>query len=375
MRFRHFYSLLARYVKKGSLFCLYLNLLTQFDEKNKQDFSSEFDTFFLPEDFKHVITFSKITMPLPDLLKRRTSKKEEVKKAKPNLTLPLEGFEVDQTDHKANTINSGIELVTCIEDILDRNVALGYFIQYLNASKNTSLIKFWLDITSFKAASSNSLSESDKILSPGTDSLDSGIHSQYSEKSASPLTEDAVQIYQRYVAPDCPYPINLTIDLKQDIVHGICAEDGQVDFACFDQAKNHVFQIFERVHFPDFIRSAFYAKHQLEVFAEGSGVTIQGLLHNDLLLFYFMEFMETEGMAERSLLEFWMTAKNYQKNQDIQQSDAMLIYEKFISLQASNPLGFSNALRSTVEESICGPNGATNHCFDHSRQPILLNQL
>ena len=305
-------------------------------------------------------------MPLPDILKRRISRKDEENKTRPKLKLPLEGFEVDQTDHKDNN-NAGIELVTCIQDILERNVALGYFIQYLNASKNTSLIKFWLDITSFKAASSSSNSqESDKVLSPGTDSLDSGIHSQYSEKSTSPLTEDAVQIYQRYVAPDCPYPINLTIDLKQDIVHGICAEDGQVDFSCFDPAKNHVFQTFERIHYPDFMRSAFYAKHQLEVFAEGSGVTIQGLLHNDLLLFYFMEFMETEGKSERSLLEFWMTANNYQKNQDIQQSDAMLIYEKFISLQASNPLGFSNALRSTVEESICSPNGATNQCFDQA---------
>ena len=295
-------------------------------------------------------------MPLPDILKRRISRKDEEIKSKPKLKLPLEGFEVDQNDHKDI---HGIELVTCIEDILEKNVALGYFIQYLNASKNTSLIKFWLDITSFKAASSNS-QESEKVLSPGTDSLDSG----FTEKS-SPLTEDAVQIYQRYVAPDCPYPINLTIDLKQDIVHGICAEDGQVDFSCFDLAKVHVFQTFELIY-PDFIRSAFYAKHQLEVFAEGSGVTIQGLLHNDLLLFYFMEFMETEGKSERSLLEFWMTANNYAKNQDIQQSDAMLIYEKFISLQASNPLGFSNALRSTIEESICSPNGATNQCFDQA---------
>ena len=213
--------------------------------------------------------------------------------------------------------------------------------------------------------------DTEKVLSPSSDSLDSGIHSQYSEKS--PLTEDAVQIYQRYVAPDCQYPINLTLDLKQDIVHGICAEDGQIDFSCFDKAKAHVFHILEKVHYPNFIRSAFYAKHQLEVFAEGSGVTIQGLLHNDLILFYFMEFMEIEGKAERALLEFWMTVKNFQKNDDILQSDAMLIYEKFVSFQASNPLGFSNQIRSHIEESICNPNGgANNHCFDQALYTVEL---
>ena len=51
--------------------------------------------------------------------------------------------------------------------------------------------------------------------------------------------------------------------------------------------------------------------------------------------------MPDEGRAERALVEFWMTAKNFAQNSENQtrQSDAMLIYEKFISLQASNPLG------------------------------------
>ena len=56
-------------------------------------------------------------MPLPDILKRRISRKDEEIKSKPKLKLPLEGFEVDQTDHKDI---HGIELVTCIEDILEK---------------------------------------------------------------------------------------------------------------------------------------------------------------------------------------------------------------------------------------------------------------
>ena len=96
-------------------------------------------------------------MPLPNILKRRTSKNVEQKVARP-VKLPLEGFDVDQVDHSQEN-NNGIELVTCIEDILERNVALGYFIQYLNSIKEPSLIKFWLDISSFKAASNSQVTK------------------------------------------------------------------------------------------------------------------------------------------------------------------------------------------------------------------------
>ena len=113
------------------------------------------------------------------------------------------------------------------------------------------------------------------------------------------------------------------------------------------------------------MRSAYYAKHQLEVFSCDGGVTIQGVLNHDVLLFHFMEFMETEGRAERALVEFWMTAKNFAQNsEDTRQADAMLIYEKFISLQASNPLGVNSRIRSKIEESICSADGHVKaDCF------------
>ena len=79
-----------------------------------------------------------------------------------------------------------------------------------------------------------------------------------------------------------------------------------------------------------------------------------------------MEFMENEGrLAERVLVEFWMTAKNFAQNsEDTRQSDAMLIYEKFISLQASNPLGVNSQMRSKIEEAICSKDGHVKaDCF------------
>lgn len=296
-------------------------------------------------------------MPLPDLLKRR-SKTSSVQSPQKNTqlqrpqALPLEGVQVCLESKDQEAIPG---LVTCLDDILLKNVALGYFLQYLESKGASSLMKFWMDVSSFKAAN-------DKVSSPGTDSLDSGIN-------LSNLTEDAVQIYQRYVSPECPYPVELSTDQKQDIVRGICAEDGQVDAGCFDAAKAYIYGKMEHEFYIDFLHSVFYAKYQLETFANAI-VNIQGILAHDVLLFNFMEFMESEhGKVERALVEFWMTANNFRS----EQSDAMFIYEKFISLQAAVPLGFHNDIRAKIEEAICSPDAdcqVKSDCFSEAMKTV-----
>ena len=79
---------------------------------------------------------------------------------------------------------------------------------------------------------------------------------------------------------------------------GICTEEGLIDDGCFDAALQHVHQTLELVYFPQYLHSAFYAKHQLEAFTSngGSGITMKGILHNEVLFFHFMEFLENEGM-------------------------------------------------------------------------------
>jgi hypothetical protein len=89
--------------------------------------------------------------------------------------------------------------------------------------------------------------------------------------------------------------VELSLEQKQDIVRGICSEDGQVEGSCFDAVKDHIYHTLEHQHYAEFLRSAYYAKHQLEVFSSNGGVTIKGVLNHDVLLFHFMEFMENEG--------------------------------------------------------------------------------
>ena len=84
------------------------------------------------------------------------------------------------------------------------------------------------------------------------------------------------------------------------------------------------------------------------------------ILENEVLLFHFMEFLEnSEGRNFSSLLEFWISANNLRQsgkgengddnlqneNSEFLRNDAIAIYDKFVSLQATSPLGFSSAIR------------------------------
>jgi A-kinase anchor protein 10 len=89
-----------------------------------------------------------------------------------------------------------------------------------------------------------------------------------------------------------------------------------------------------------------------------------------------MEYVDQE--SKREVLEFWLGATNfaeqfvsrsYSQNEDspidvrVAQSDAMVLYEKYISLQAPQILGFRDEIRSDVERLICSQDEIA-HCFD-----------
>ena len=104
-------------------------------------------------------------MPLPEILRRRSSSKQPVmpsstpadKESRSPLKrpqkLPLEDFDLKVPVETLPHTDSGLYLVANIDDILERNVSLGYFMQYLDTVGSGSLMKFWLDVTSFRAAS------------------------------------------------------------------------------------------------------------------------------------------------------------------------------------------------------------------------------
>ncbi|KAL0994427.1 hypothetical protein UPYG_G00122060 [Umbra pygmaea] len=204
--------------------------------------------------------------------------------------------------------------------------------------------------TPFKMQSSNALKElSDKLM-----------------KS---IEREAVDIFTRYISPDAARPIPITEQIRNDIVAKICGEDGVVDPNCFVIAQSVVFSIMEQQHFSEFLRSHHFCKYQIEVLTSGS-VFLADILFCESALFYFSEYMEKEEAV--NILQFWLAADNFQDQLAAKagqydgqeaQNDAMILYDKYFSLQATNPLGFDDSVRMEIESNICREGGPLPDCF------------
>ncbi|XP_076363344.1 A-kinase anchoring protein pkaap isoform X1 [Tachypleus tridentatus] len=189
------------------------------------------------------------------------------------------------------------------------------------------------------------------------------------ERRKNSLEEDAIHIYNKYIAQDAPHPIGITHELHNQIIGKICQEGGNIASDTFIDAQNFVVETMETEYFPDFLRSNFHCKYQVDVLTSGS-VYLADILYNDAALFYFMEFMEQE--SARHLVDFLLMTRNFH-NQLLRQGakydgpqaqdDAMIIYEKYFSLQATTPLGFSDEIRFQVEQNICQEEGPLPDCF------------
>ncbi|XP_046695563.1 A-kinase anchor protein 10, mitochondrial isoform X1 [Silurus meridionalis] len=192
---------------------------------------------------------------------------------------------------------------------------------------------------------------------------------ELSDKLMKSIERDAVNIFTKYISPDASRPIPITEQIRNDIVAKICGEDGQVDPNCFVIAQAVVFTIMEQQHFSEFLRSHYFCKYQIEVLTSGS-VFLADILFCESALFYFSEYMEKEEAV--NILQFWLAADNFQvqlaakKGQyDGQeaQNDAMILYDKYFSLQATNPLGFGDSVRMEIESNICREGGPLPDCF------------
>ncbi|XP_056415205.1 A-kinase anchor protein 10, mitochondrial isoform X2 [Hyla sarda] len=201
---------------------------------------------------------------------------------------------------------------------------------------------------------------------------DSPIHEglvDMSQKLMKSIERDAVNTFTKYISPDAAKPIPISEEIRSDIVAKICGEDGQVDPNCFLTAQTIVFNAMEQEHFSEFLRSHHFCKYQIEVLTSGT-VYLSDILFCESALFYFSEYMEKENAV--NILQFWLAADNFQsqlatKNGQYDgqeaQNDAMILYDKYFSLQATHPLGFDDAVRLEIESNICREGGPLPNCF------------
>uniref|UniRef100_A0A8C4NVR5 RGS domain-containing protein n=1 Tax=Dicentrarchus labrax TaxID=13489 RepID=A0A8C4NVR5_DICLA len=190
-----------------------------------------------------------------------------------------------------------------------------------------------------------------------------------SDKLMKSIEKDAVTIFTKYISPDAVRPIPITEQIRNDIVAKICGEDGMVDPNCFVIAQSVVVTILDQQHFSEFLRSHHFCKYQIEVLTSGS-VFLADILFCESALFYFSEYMEKEEAM--NVLQFWLAADNFQNQLAAKkgqydgqeaQNDAMILYDKYFSLQATNPLGFGDSVRMEIESNICREGGPLPDCF------------
>uniref|UniRef100_A0A3B5LAI1 RGS domain-containing protein n=1 Tax=Xiphophorus couchianus TaxID=32473 RepID=A0A3B5LAI1_9TELE len=275
-----------------------------------------------------------------------------------------------------------------VDQVLRDNVAMPHFLHCMEHRGADHLVRFWLEAESFRSAcwsrvraqNLNSVKHS-SLAETGTpskghpnntlrDFSDTLMKNDELWVSAfAGIEKDAVTIFTKYISPDAARPIPITEQIRNDIVAKICGEDGMVDPNCFVIAQSVVLSMLEQQHFTEFLRSHHFCKYQIEVLTSGS-VFLADILFCESALFYFSEYMEKEEAM--NILQFWLAADNFQNQLAAKkgqydgqeaQNDAMILYDKYFSLQATNPLGFGDSVRMEIESNICREGGPLPDCF------------
>ncbi|XP_011143032.1 A-kinase anchor protein 10, mitochondrial isoform X2 [Harpegnathos saltator] len=292
-------------------------------------------------------------------------------------------------------------LSKALPEVLTDKSALGYFIQFMDTRKHVALIKFWLEVECLCSASgmpnctertkyiqtSSEIPCDENVNSDSITSILSGMpktsqavneirqSNHNCENKRHDMTtskQDALRIYKKYIVKEALGINQISEELKLDMEKAVAQENIEPILRCLSAVQSIVYDILENEYINDFLRSEFHCKHQIDMLTSGN-VQLADILYNETAFFYFMEFMELEN--KRELLDFWMSVISYKQNlldkkgaadPEEAQSDAVIIYEKYFSLQATMPLGFSDKIRFHVEQNICreDDNGPQPDCFD-----------
>ncbi|XP_065830797.1 A-kinase anchor protein 10, mitochondrial-like [Oscarella lobularis] len=313
-------------------------------------------------------------------------------------------------------------------ELLTDNAALPYFIQFMENEGNATIVQFWLAAESFFVtaterlkvyqgspanqqrgirANARTVAGNDdrrqllglsSVALATTDRL--GRERRVSERRREAVLQakrhniglaqrqqsesaraDALNVYETYLSLEARNPVLLGNNLRQQVESSICQSDGFIDPACFRQAQDQVFDLIHKKYYQDFLSSQYMCRYQIDVLTGGK-FSLRDVLYHETMLGYFMQFLERE--SDTGFLEFWLTAEHVQEqlldqikvgtyNADEAVSDCIL-YDKYFSLQATQPVGFDDRVRFEVENNICREGGPLPTCFSSS-QKIAYNRM
>ncbi|CAG9536725.1 unnamed protein product [Cercopithifilaria johnstoni] len=242
-------------------------------------------------------------------------------------------------------------LVYTLNETLHDDAALAYFIQFMEGIGQLNLIKFWLHAESFRCSALAATNNDGALITM--------------------IKNDAVHIYSKYISEDASCSINITDQLRKIVLERINIKNGSFDPCCFSDAQTFVLKVMENRYFKEFENSVYYAKHHIDVISSGT-LTIHDIMLCQPLLCAFVEYMENED--ERKLVEFIISAESFAEQLPLTQSDeqavedAMIIYNRYFSMQATEPLKFDSKTRIQIESDICLGNGRpSSSCFETAR--------
>lgn len=266
--------------------------------------------------------------------------------------------------------NRRSKLAYSLEDILfdENNDELSYFVLFMDSLNSSNYVKFLLDLNNFekalrkyKTSLSNSCKSACKMAS-STNRCDCHLVQRKA------IADDALSIFSKYISKDATYSVNVSDQIIHEIIANICPEneDSHIDLKCFDAGKQFVFDLIQKEYHSIYLLSDYHCKYLMNIL-ENQSLSLPDLLYDDIAVVYLLEYLEQEKCSD--LMKFWIQAENFSRNvssleysNDLHlnidvmfkqwQSDAVIIYDNFISLQAKNSLGFDLLVRRQVELNI-----------------------
>lgn len=183
------------------------------------------------------------------------------------------------------------------------------------------------------------------------------------------VISDAVRIYRKFLVSSSPYFIEVPATILSAISLALCG-GGTCSEQIFDDAQQYLVEVMEKNYLNAFLESGFYCKYTFEVLSSDT-LTLKDILCSEMALFYFMEYLEQK--AKRHTLEFCVSASHFHRttsssgtgSSNQAQADAVVLYQKYFSLQATCSLTLSDKVRFLIEEQICSQDLAViKRCFE-----------
>uniref|UniRef100_A0A0N4ZIF2 RGS domain-containing protein n=1 Tax=Parastrongyloides trichosuri TaxID=131310 RepID=A0A0N4ZIF2_PARTI len=230
----------------------------------------------------------------------------------------------------ADTINIA---VGSLDSILNNSHAMSFLIQYMDNINHLNYIKFLIHAKSFSEVT-------------------------------PPSHQEAAIIYELYFTPKSILSL-FTDDILENIKNLLNKET--ISNYLYDEAINKVKEVINKRYLDAFFSSVYYKLYLIECF-NNSSLSLADVLNIDQLLCNFIEFLDTEN--DRKYLEFIIAVNTFQEDYNTSMdnvnllNDAMIIYNKYISMQATEGLDFGDSVRIQVEQQICSLQGKpSKDCF------------